>query len=341
VDGDTIRRVHECSTQEGRNTMKISIAVAGGMLALGGLFIAGCTKHDGGPIDASSANLNQIAQIQAQALADPFVQSDEVTFSDQSLQPTDYGSLGKVDAPITPLRWGRFISGVTRTVTTTILPGDTMAVAHVEKTITGTFRIKGTEGNIDTVISKPFTDVAVRNLLMRKVNFLDTAVWRPAGTSLVDGQTTPPPADNKITITQVQVFTPTDTVTITDPTTYYLRYRWLPFHDGERRDCPEFRGGDKVIVQVTVVSASADTDLVALRYGFGFALAIGRRQHMTLMSQTNNGDGTYTRLYQTTWYSHFFTGFFNVGVDAVTRGTLYDDSLPYSASWWGIPYRVY
>jgi hypothetical protein len=321
--------------------MKMTNAVIGGMLAVGGLFIAGCTRHDGGPVDGSSANLNQMAQIQAQALADPFVQSDQTTFADQSLQPTDYGSLGKVDAPVTPLRWARFISGVTSTVTTTILPGDTTAVAHIEKTITGTFRIKGTEGNVDTIISKPFTDKAVRNLLMRKVNLLDTAVWRPAGTSLVDGGTTPPPASNQIAITQVQVFSSADTVTITDPTTYYLRYKWMPFHDGERKDCPQFKGGDKVIIQATVVSASADTDLVALRYGFGFSLSMGRRQHMTLISQTHNGDGTYTRVYQATWFSHFFTGFFNAGVDAVTRGTLYDDSLPYSASWWGIPYRVY
>ena len=331
--------------------MKMTSAVIGGLLAVGGLFIAGCTKHEGGPVDASSANLNQMAQIQAQALADPFVQSDQATFGDQSLQPTDYGSLGKVETPVTPLRWARFISGVTSTVTTTILPGDTTAVAHIEKTITGTFRIKGKEGNVDTIISKPFTDRAVRNLLMKKVSLLDTAVWRPAATSLVDGGTNPPPANNQITITQVQVFTPTDTVTITDPTAYYLRYRWMKFHpgdprdgdfhDGEKKDCPEFRGGDRVIIQATVVSASADTDLVALRYGFGFGLAFGRRQHMTLISQVNNGDGTYTRVYQATWFSHFFTGFFNAGVDAVTRGTLYDDALPYSASWWGIPYRVY
>ena len=321
--------------------MKMSNAVVGGMLALGGLFIAGCTKHDGGPVSGSSGNLDEMQQIQTQALADPFVQSDQATFSDQSLQPTDYGSLGKIDAPITPLRWARFISGVSSTVTTTILPGDTTAVAHIVKTITGTFRIKGTEAGVDTIISKPFTDVATRNLLMRKVNRVDTAVWRPAGTSLVEGQTTPPPANNAIKITQVQVFSSTDTVTITDPTSFYLRYRWLPFHDGERKDCPELRGGDRVIIQATVVSASSDTDLVSLRYGFGFALAIGRRQHMILISQTKNSDSTYTRVYQATWYSHFFTGFFNAGVDAVTRGTLYDDSLPYSASWWGIPYRVY
>ena len=321
--------------------MKMSMAIVGGVFALGGLLIAGCTKHQDGPVGGSSANTDQIAQIQAQALADPFVQNDQATFSDQSVQPTDYGSLGKVDAPITPLRWGRFITGVSSTVTTTILPGDTMAVAHIEKTITGVFKIRGMEGGVDTIISKPFTDKAVRNMLLRKVAFMDTTRWRPVATSLVDGATTPPPANNRIAITQVQVFAPTDTVTITDPTTFYLRYHWLPFHEGERGDCPDFRGGDKVIVQATVVSASADTDLVALRYGFGFAFAIGRRQHMTLISQTANGDGTFTRVYQAIWYSHFFTGFFNAGVDAVTRGTLYDDALPYSASWWGIPYRVY
>jgi hypothetical protein len=43
--------------------MKMTNAVIGGMLAVGGLFIAGCTRHDGGPVDGSSANLNQMAQI--------------------------------------------------------------------------------------------------------------------------------------------------------------------------------------------------------------------------------------------------------------------------------------
>lgn len=322
--------------------MKMSMAMVGGVFALGGLLIAGCAKHQDGPIGGSSTNADQIMQIQAQALADPFVQSDQATFSDQSVQPTDYGTLGKVDAAITPLRWGRFITGVTRTVTTTILPGDTMATARIEKTITGVFKIKGIDGGVDTLISKPFTDKAVRNLLLRKVHFKDTTGWRPVATSLVAGATDPPPANNRIAITQVQIFSPADTVTITDPTTTYLRYHWLPFHEGEWGECPDLTGGDKVIVQATVVSASSDTDIVSLRYGFSpWALAIGRRQHMTLISQTSNSDGTFTRVYQATWYSHFFTGFFNAGVDAVTRGTLYDDSLPYSASWWGVPYRVY
>lgn len=322
--------------------MKRSIAVMGGMLAVCALFITGCMKHDNGPVSGSSANVDQITQIQTQALADPFVQSDEATFSDQAVQPTDYGSLAMIDASITPLRWGRFISGVTRSVTTTILPGDTTAMATVTKTITGVFKIKGIEAGVDTVITKSFTDQSVRNLLMRKVNLLDTSVWRPSATSLVVGQTTPPPANNSIKITQVQVFTPTDTVTISDPTTFYLRYEWRPFHDGERKDCPEFHGGDKIIVQTTVVSQSSDTDIVALRYGFGgLNLSLGRRQHLDLISQTSNSDGSFTRVYQGTWYAHFYPGFFSAGIDAVTRGTLYDDQLPYSASWWGVPYRVY
>ena len=50
--------------------MRMHNAVIGGMLALGGLFIAGCTKHDGGPVDASSTNVNQMQQIQTQAVID-------------------------------------------------------------------------------------------------------------------------------------------------------------------------------------------------------------------------------------------------------------------------------
>jgi hypothetical protein len=40
-------------------------------------------------------------------------------------------------------------------------------------------------------------------------------------------------------------------------------------------------------------------------------------------------------------YIHFHRGFFHLGLDAITRATLMDDSAPYSVSWWGIPYRVF
>ena len=37
---------------------------------------------------------------------------------------------------------------------------------------------------------------------------------------------------------------------------------------------------------------------------------------------------------------HFHRGFFNMAVDAMTNETLFDDTAPYSVSWWGAPYRV-
>ncbi|MBM2846931.1 MAG: hypothetical protein HW407_2243 [Bacteroidetes bacterium] len=110
------------------------------------------------------------------------------------------------------------------------------------------------------------------------------------------------------------------------------------FHGG-RKDLPQLDPSARIVVQATVVSASPDTDLVALRYGVGTFQK--RRFRMQLISEVNNGNGTYTRVYQGPFFVHFHRGFFHAGVDAITRGTLFDDATPYSASWWGIPYRVF
>jgi hypothetical protein len=277
------------------------------------------------------------------AVADEFVANDEVTFADQGIETLDYGTFGKIDAAITPLRWGRFVTAVTRTVTTTVQPGDTIAIAHVEKLVTGTLRIQGKTGVGDTVIvSKPFTDKSVRNVIFKRVAKDVTRFWKnwlPVATSLVDGGTFPVPATDAIDLVKLQFFTAKgDTITVTDPANYFLRYRWLKIFNGGRKDCPELIAGEKILVRATVVSASADTDVVALRYGFGFMQR--RRQHMTLVSEVKNPDNTYTREYESSWYVHFHRGFFNAGVDAITKGTLFDDTKPYSVSWWGIPYRV-
>jgi hypothetical protein len=61
---------------------------------------------------------------------------------------------------------------------------------------------------------------------------------------------------------------------------------------------------------------------------------------MKCVSVANNGDGTFDRVFEISWPVHFHTGFFTAGVDAMTRGTLFDDQAPYSVNWWGIPYRV-
>ena len=69
-----------------------------------------------------------------------------------------------------------------------------------------------------------------------------------------------------------------------------------------------------------------------------------KRFPMTMVEEVNNG-GVYTRVYETTRkrpvFMHFHRGWFTMGIDAVTHETLFDDQAPYSASWWGVPYRVF
>jgi hypothetical protein len=235
---------------------------------------------------------------------------------------------------------------VTRTVTTTIQPGDTIAIALVEKNIIGTLKIRGRNANGDTItVDKPFNDASKRNVIFKRVNRNPDKYWLnwvPVATSLVDGGTVVP--NNQIDITKLVLYTSAlDTITIVDPTAYFLRYRWLKLFNGGRKDVPEFTAGQALKLQVTVVSASADTDYVALRYGAGASQH--KRVRLSLVSEANNGNGTYTRVFEISrvapQYMHFHRGFFHLGLDAITRATLMDDSAPYSVSWWGIPYRVF
>lgn len=324
-----------------RTTMVLMAAVM-----LTGVLVTGCKKDNGPDESAPVGVTNEEQAMQYFAKSDEFVANDEETFADKSIESFDYGTFGKVDAAITPLRWGRFVTSVTRTVTTTIQPGDTIAIAMVDKNISGTLKIRGINGTGDTVtVEKPFNDVSKRNVIFKRVNRNTDKFWLnwvPVATSLVEGGTALP--NNQIEITKLVLYvSTTDTITITDPNSYFLRYRWLKLFNGGRKDVPEYLAGQGLKLQVTVVSASADTDLVALRYGVSGNNH--KRVRLALVSEVNNGNGTYTRVFEIArtapQFVHFHRGWFHMGIDAVTRATLMDDAAPYSVSWWGVPYRVF
>ena len=311
------------------------------LMALAGVLVVGCERENSEEPPAGVGS-NEQSAMKYYAQNDEFVMNDEATFSDKAVEPSDYGTFGKIDAAITPLRFGRFITNVSTTVTVEIQPGDSIAIAHVAKVITGTFKIRAVAASGDTVvIEKPFTDNSARNVIFRRVARETKRFWEnwvPVATSLVAGataQTTTP-----ISITKLELFLATgDTITVTDPTSFYLRYPWRRIFAGGRRDVPLLLAGQRLVLRATVLSSSADTDFVALRFGAGAIQR--RRQHMVMISEVNNGNGTYTREFQTAFFMHAFPGFFHAGVDAMTRATLYDDTAPYSVSWWGIPYRVF
>jgi hypothetical protein len=327
--------------------------VYAGVLAGALLLLAGCSKDDNpvDPLNQPPAGVNdEQAAIRYFALNDDFSANAEATLNDGEMQPVEYGLAGKVAADITPIRFGRFITSVTKNVVVTPGPGDSLADAMVTKDILGVFRIRGINGSGDTVtVSKDFHDRALRRVLFHRVGRDSVRWWRnwvPVASSLVEGGTVEP--NNHIAVTKTDLFLPNgDTVTVTNPLEAILRYRWGPPPGGmmmdsmhhERPPVPELLAGQELTMRVTVRSASADTDLVALR--FGCDLLHKRRARMDLVSETNNGDGTFTRVYARTWTVPPLPGFFHVAVDAATRGTVFDDSEPYSVSWWGVPYRVF
>jgi hypothetical protein len=276
-----------------------------------------------------------------QAAEDEFVKNDELSFSDADVLPTDYGYLGKVDAAITPLRWGRIVRNVTRSITIEVQPGDSTAIGHVHKNIVGTLKIRGINGAGDTIlVEKPFNDESDRNVLFKRVNRDGRRFWRnwiPVATSLVKGGTVSNP---QITITQLQLVKPNgDTITVNNPLRYFLRYRWMRHRDGDA-DMAELSGGDSVKVKVTLESASPDTDLVALR--FGMSSHFKNRARMFLTRQTTGGSLGFIKVFERTFYVHGRPGHFHAAVDAATKATLFDDDVTkYSVSWWGVPYRVF
>jgi hypothetical protein len=320
-------------------------------LALAGLLIAGCSDNQVEPLDSDAAPVGVTTEDEAikyYAANDEFVVNEDETFADREVTPADAGSFGKIDAAVTPLRFGRFITSITRTVETTVEPGDSVAIAHVTKDITGVFKILAvTAANETVLVEKPFNDISERNVVFKRVARNAVRFWRnwlPVASSLVQGGTVPP--NNLITITKLELIGPNGTVEITDPQDYYLLYGWVRMHQVraalQKGEVPQYTGGQEIQIRVTLESTSPDTDLVAVRYGF---LGLHwKRFPMTMTSEVENG-GVYTRVYETTRtrpvYMHFHRGWFNMGIDAVTHETLYDDSAPYSASWWGIPYRVF
>ncbi len=322
--------------------MKRSLAMLWTMAATVGMLVVGCNKNTNGPEDdgiAPPGVTDEQSAMKYEAENDEFVKNDELMFSDQAIAATDYAYVaGQVQASITPLRWGRFISSVTRTTRIDTL-SDTTAIVHVHKVISGTLKIKALRG-VDTVlIEKPFTDNSNRNVLLKRVNRNPKrfwANWKPVATSLVDGGT----PNGQIDIKEIQIVKRNgDTLTITNPLSFYLRYRWLGHRNGNA-DVAELNGGDSVKVRVTLESASPDTDLVALRFGFNSLYK--NRAKMNLVRQTIGGTLGFVKVFERTFYVHPRPGYFHAAIDAATKATLFSDITgDYSVSWWGVPYRVF
>jgi hypothetical protein len=269
------------------------------------------------------------AQVSSALAAEPTLVEDAVF--EQSTETTVDGGMPGTAALIHPLRYWRTITDVDRRFVMAFADTDstgrpTTAHVTVHKFLAGRFNILALPPGIEPpvrpdsldLVRKPLADHWMRRLVLKRVPVgeSDRTAWRIAGTSGVkvtsfdprSPRSAPDYGDTRILSLRIQSG-PLDT-TITDPLELFRLRRVMRFEAG-------------VPVLLTATTAAND-DVVALMWaGMRFRLH-------------PNGDGTYSGR----WMAPPFRGVGHLGVNALSRGTLFDDAAPYDSQAWILPYLV-
>ena len=247
--------------------------------------------------------------------------------------PMDY--MGKITEAIYPFRVGHKMRLVNRNLS--VEYNDTIAVGTLTSTFEGILFISGTYDSLsvepDTLVEKLFTSVITRKIIFKKIANTDHPFrnWIIIAISLPEGGT----QSSNIDITNLTIFLPNgDSLVIKSPNEYYFK-RW----QGWWRQIPILRRGESVKLRVELFSAYEDEDFVTLTYGadrFGHHRA---KRRFELISSIPTGDG-YVKVYEQTYASHQFPGYYHAVINATPKQVIYDDATPVETESWGVPYFV-
>lgn len=298
--------------------MKLTASLAAALLLVLGL--AGCggnhepTAPEG---DGSSADRAEVASVLAET---PEVVEDGEFESDVAMS-LDAGAEGSL-AAVQPLRWWREYRRVERRFEFAFADTDSTgrprtAVVTVHKHLQGVLNVLAgdppAEGEpVDTAtvrrIQKPIQDHWVRRVLLHRVwrEGMDRPRWRVVATSGVEVES----RDHVTEIASLRIESAGVDTTISNP----LAFQFL-------RRLVRLEPDTEVTLTVTTGNSA---DLVIL-YHRG-----GRHRF------ANHGDGTHSARFRTS----LFAGIRHFGVNALSRGTLFDDAEPYDSDAWLLPYVV-
>lgn len=269
--------------------------------------------------------------IKSQIESDPLYTSDQMTLNDESAQ-----TFGKTATPILPRGWGRRITSASRSYTFDQV-NDELVIVTMKHTISGEIKIAAKYSVQDTItiISKPFTEETTRKIkfVPRVVANTTQGRWRPSEVSAVKGGSLNP--QPILTFQEMIVYIGTDSLVITDPNEYYLKF---PAFAG--RQMPTFGLSTPMKVRLTLTSTESDTDMVFLHRPFMWLTASAFKPAMARMTMVSqSGSGPYTRVYEISWNSHI-PGRHHFFVTGITRNSLFDDVAPWATQLWGVPYIV-
>ncbi len=300
------------------------------------IFFAGCKNS---PVEPSSSTTTSDQQAMTQLIAnDSSLNSFYANYNEGQAM----SFMGKTNAAIYPLKVGQQVHLVNRNIDFSTVGDSTYA--KVTNTYEGVLYIAATytagQDTADTLIQKPFTSVITRNVILVKVKAISTPRdtlhnWRIAAISLASGGVLSP----NINIEKVTFFFPDgDTLMVSDPGSYYIDTYW-GWRKSWCRRLPIISQARPIKVDVELYSAYSDSDFVTLTYG-GNLLGMHRaKKKFVLISSTPSGTG-YDKVYEQTYESYQWPGFYHAIINAFPHQVIYDDSASVETSTWGIPYFV-
>ncbi len=304
------------------------------------LYMAACNNNS---VSDNQTDDEYISEVITTGYSSPNNEDDDLMNSEAD-DLNDGGPVGDNGGPDTPIdslmKWGRRITGVSKTVTITN-EGDTIKNALITTNITGVFMIVGTVNGIVDTISKPYTEEFKRTAIFKRVARTERPRqnWRLYKVSMLDGETkTPQIGTQYVEMNQVQVYVNgTLQYTFTGPDFTQNIFTTRRF-DGA--GIPEVHVGDQVRLVVNTYSAQSEQDIVAWHWGkrnFGF-----HREPFAMVSQTPNGAG-WDRVYEKTFTinENIRQKRLNGCISASSYKSLHDDSpVEFASDIVGTPYRV-
>jgi hypothetical protein len=297
--------------------------------------LVGCDKPANMTTQPSATS--SVSQQDQAALGNVISQDPLFTTDAAALSDTPPSSL-RNDSSVVRRNWGRKIESAARNVTYDQI-NDSTVIATVTNTLVGQIWIYLRNSLVDTIIYKPLSETLVHKAVFSRIplkDFTQLYNWKMVAVSGTEGGT----SDGGINILSAAFFIGGDTVQVFSPLDSLYQFplgkshRCGELHEIKSNPFESFK------VQITVRSTDPDSDIVVAHRPFMGLLKNGyNRAAMKLVSSTANGDGSFTRVYESDWKGAY-AGRFHIMMSAITRVSIYDDQAPFSSHIWGIPFLV-
>lgn len=260
--------------------------------------------------------------------------SDIIPLDDGDAYSSDYvGGVSRVNECGFPLRWGRVIKKVSKSVLFDEV-NDECVIATIKRIINGELKISApyqlSTRMRHSIISKPFVENSIRKAQFLRIGASKdpSKNWKLHVVSLVKGGT----ENGNFSIGEFMMNPQSgEKVSLVAP----MENIW-PFGENNPTVATVESETD-VDVAVKLKTDELEPNMVVLRSGFRGRW--GQRTQLPLRCENKKG-AQYIHTYENTIRAHARPGVFHAVVEAINRETLCDLEAPVSTSFWGVPYVV-